>query len=103
MATPERVGPPPWARPLVTLAAPALVWLAWRIALPGVDAEGLLEKVPFYPRSSLSPFWVPIATYATFALMVEAFAAFVPKLRPLRFDGLAGRNRLARVAAALFI
>lgn len=91
----SRIAELPWRRLVVTVAALVAVVLAGRVALPSPEGrfDQLLGPMPGVLSLGLGP-------VLTGFLLVELVALAVPRWRPLRHGGPAGRARLG-VATAL--
>src|SRR5262249_48071596 len=90
-------------RVLVTLAVPALVWALARVQLPGLHIDQLppAQLASFHDWSGLSIVALGLMPAVSGFLMVEVLAALVPRWRPPRTDGVAGRRSLRRAALVL--
>jgi hypothetical protein len=100
-ATPAHAAP--WGSLAVTLAVLAVPQLARAVPLPGVDEETAARIVtsPFARPVELSAFSLGLAPILYAFLCVEVAALAVPRWRPLRHGGLAGRASLLRATMLL--
>jgi hypothetical protein len=94
-----------WPRLLATLlGAAAVVWLLPWVGLLGVDPGELAELTGLgVERANLGAFALGLMPVISAFLLVELAALAIPRWRPLRIGGPAGRATLARATAAVAV
>jgi len=90
-----------WARAGVTVLALAAAWALRQVPLPGVLLGGGLGRMALgVDPTAWSVLALGVMPFLSASLLVEMAAAIVPRWRPLRHGGPAGRSLLARASLA---
>jgi preprotein translocase subunit SecY len=102
VALPGPAGARPWGRLAVTVAALAVVHAGTSMLLPGTnDMMIVLVAGGGELDGQLSVFALGIMPFVSAFLVIEVAALLMPRWRPLRIGGPAGRARLTRATIIL--